>query len=235
MTRPAEKTNSTLDKTVQSALIDLFDVDLTAVAGKETIYRFHNSTNYKGTQIVWQGKTYEPFPIKAEGFELSGRGSSNRPTLTISNVTGLITSLSNQYDDMLGAKFTRRQVVANYLDKENFPEGNHLADPTQEMISIYLIERMVSLNHNIATFELSLPCETDGALIPARVISADTCTWVYRSSECGYTGGAVADEFDNPTSDITKDKCSRCLKGCKLRFGQNSILPFGGFPTSARI
>ncbi|EES1058672.1 phage minor tail protein L, partial [Escherichia coli] len=27
---------------------------------------------------------------------------------------------------------------------------------------------------------------------------ANTCMWTYRSDECGYTGGAVADEFDKP-------------------------------------
>ncbi|EGM1492876.1 hypothetical protein IRN82_004878, partial [Escherichia coli] len=28
---------------------------------------------------------------------------------------------------------------------------------------------------------------------------------------------AVADEYDQPTSDIAKDKCSKCLRGCELR------------------
>ena len=38
-------------------------------------------------------------------------------------------------------------------------------------------------------------------------------TWTYRGDECGYHGPAVADEYDQPTSDITKDKCSKCLSG----------------------
>ncbi|MFP1463021.1 phage minor tail protein L [Escherichia coli] len=46
---------------------------------------------------------------------------------------------------------------------------------------------------------------------------ANTCTWTYRGDECGYHGPAVADEYDQPTSDITKDKCSKCLSGCKYR------------------
>ncbi|ENF13987.1 phage minor tail L family protein [Escherichia coli] len=36
----------------------------------------------------------------------------------------------------------------------------------------------------------------------------------------------VADEYDQPTSDITKDKCSKCLSGCKFR---NNVGNFGGF------
>ncbi len=50
--------------------------------------------------------------------------------------------------------------------------------------------------------------------------------WTYRGDECGYHGPAVADEYDQPTSDITKDKCSKCLSGCKFR---NNVSNFGGF------
>ncbi|SQX04083.1 phage minor tail protein [Escherichia coli] len=32
--------------------------------------------------------------------------------------------------------------------------------------------------------------------------------------------------YDQPTSDITKDKCSKCLSGCKFR---NNVGNFGGF------
>ncbi|HBC9552659.1 TPA: phage minor tail protein L, partial [Escherichia coli] len=48
----------------------------------------------------------------------------------------------------------------------------------------------------------------------------------YRGDECGYHGPAVADEYDQTTSDITKDKCSKCLSGCKFR---NNVGNFGGF------
>ncbi|EBU7550225.1 phage minor tail protein L, partial [Salmonella enterica subsp. enterica serovar Typhimurium] len=48
----------------------------------------------------------------------------------------------------------------------------------------------------------------------------------YRSDECGYTGPAAADEFDNPTADPAKDACSRCARGCALR---NNTGNFGGF------
>lgn len=235
MTRPEEKTNQQLSKIVQPAIIDLFEVDLTKIVGQKTIYRFHNSSNYKDTEIIWQGNVYECLPIQAEGFESKGTGTSSRPKLTLSNVTGLITELSESYDDLLGSTVTRRQVMVAYLDAVNFLDGNPNADPTQEMISYFIIERLVSINSLFGIFELSLPSETDGSLIPARIITTDTCQWVYRSSECSYTGKAVADEFDKPTADITKDKCSRCLRGCKLRFGENGILPFGGFPTSARM
>ncbi|EEU5910705.1 phage minor tail protein L, partial [Escherichia coli] len=37
---------------------------------------------------------------------------------------------------------------------------------------------------------------------------------------------AVADEFDNPTPDIRKDRCSKCMRGCELR---RNVGNFGGF------
>ncbi|EEY1407712.1 phage minor tail protein L, partial [Escherichia coli] len=58
------------------------------------------------------------------------------------------------------------------------------------------------------------------------IMLANTCMWTYRSDECGYTGGAVADEFDKPTTDIRKDRCSKCMRGCELR---RNVGNFGGF------
>ena len=52
------------------------------------------------------------------------------------------------------------------------------------------------------------------------MITSDVCIWQYRSPQCGYTGGPVADEFDKPTNDRNKDKCSHCIRGCKLRFAR---------------
>ncbi|OCG59798.1 phage minor tail protein L [Gilliamella sp. Nev5-1] len=225
-----------LTKFEQGAMIDLYDVDLSKIAGEKLIFRFHAGLNHLRKAVVWQGKTYEPYPIQVTGFQKNGQGTSNRPTMTVSNAFGLITGLVNSFDDLLGAIVTRRQVLAEFLDAENFEGGNSRADPTQELVSQYLVERLTNLiPSESATFELALPCESDGVILPARVIIAHTCCWRYRSSECSYTGSAVADERDTPTNDITKDKCSGTLTGCKLRFGKNGILPFGGFPASAKL
>lgn len=237
MTVPVpDNTLKLLTKFEQGAIIDLYDVDLSEIAGEQLIFRFHAGLNQLRKAIVWQGNTYEPYPIQVTGFQKNGQGTSNRPTMVVSNAFGLITGLTNAYDDLLGAVVTRHQVLAEFLDAVNFADGNNKADPTQEILSRYLIERLTTLiPSESATFELALPCESDGALLPARVIIAHTCCWRYRSSECSYTGGAVADEFDKPTNDITKDKCSYSLTGCKLRFGKKGILPFGGFPSSAKL
>lgn len=220
-------------KIEQDVLLSLYELDLTPMGGD--LFRFHDGMNELKQPIIWQKKIYQPYPIQAKGFEISGQGTSNRPTLTVANITGLVTGLMQDFDEVVGAIVTRRQMYMQFLDAENFAEGNPQADPTQEMVSRYIIERMSGLDADFATFELALPCESDGAFLPARTIIADTCNWIYRSAECGYNGAPVADEFDNLTNDSECDKCGRRLTSCKLRFGKNNPLPFGGFPSVSKF
>lgn len=217
-----------ITKLEQDALLELFDIDFSKFGGD--VFHFCNQTNELGQAIIWQGVTYQPYPIQADGFELKGDGASNRPSLTISNLFGLVTAVVENYQGGVGAVVTRRQVYAQHLDAaNNFSKDNPDADPNQELVSRYIIERYSSLNNQTATFELAVPSETDGAILPKRIIVANTCGWTYRGDGCGYTGHAVADEFDQPTDDPDKDKCSKCLQGCRARFGRKAVLPFGGF------
>ncbi|WP_413730785.1 phage minor tail protein L [Sodalis sp. RH22] len=217
----------------QPAELDLYEVDLTEYGGD--IYRFHSGMNERLQPVVWQGHTYQPYPVEASGFEVSGTGTSNRPTLTLANISGLITGINQDYDDAVGAIVTRRQVYEQYLDAVNYANGNPQADPTMEAVTRYIIEQCSGQQTEFVTYTLCLPSESDGALLPTRTILADVCPWVYRSADCSYTGGAVADEFDVPTSDISNDKCGKRLKSCKLRFGSAGVLPFGGFPAANKI
>ncbi|MFH0259495.1 phage minor tail protein L [Vibrio barjaei] len=219
-------------KLQQAPLLDLYDVDITQLGGE--VFRFHNGTNAKRETLVWRGKSYRPYPVKGSGFDLKGRGTSSRPKLTLANINGLLTGLTLEFEELVGAIVTRRQMYLHHLDSVNFPEGNSDADETQEVVSRFVVERLVNIDAMSASFEMALPCETDKAIIPARMITTDVCSWQYRDNDCGYSGGAVADEDDRPTTDLNKDKCSKRLGSCKLRFGANSPLPFGGFPTTIR-
>ncbi|MGP7732927.1 phage minor tail protein L [Oceanimonas smirnovii] len=213
--------------------VELWEVDLTRFGG--SVYRFCNETNEFGTAVIWQGVPYTRYPCQGGGFEWSGQGPSGRPKLTLANITGLITGLCDEFEELAGAIVTRRLVSVRVLDQDNFKAGNANADPTQErMVARYVIERLVSLNADIAVFELAAPTETDGALIPARVALVDTCPWMYRGPDCGYTGPPVADALDQPTSDPGKDKCSSKLAGCRLRHPEQP-LPFGGFPVLTKF
>lgn len=198
-----------------SARIVLWEIDLTAQGGER--FFFCNEQNEKGEKVTWQGRQYEPYPIQGSGFEMNGKGSSARPTLVVSNLFGLITGLAEDLQSLVGATVVRRRVYARFLDAVNFVAGNPEADPEQEVTDRWRVEQLSELTNGQATFVLATPAETDGALFPGRIMLANTCPWDYRGEECGFMGGAVADEFDKPTTDIRKDKCSKCLRGCEMR------------------
>ena len=222
-----------LSKSSQSVLLDLFDVDITEFGG--AVLRFCNTVNELGNPVVWRGNVYEPYPIEISGAEMTNEGASNRPKLAVSNVMGLVTGLAAEYEMLVGVKVTRRQVLSDFLDASNFQNGNPGADPTQEVVTYYIIGQMENLTRDSGVFELVLPVETDDAVIPARLIIANVCSWEYRGEGCGYDGAPVADEYDEPVDSLELDKCSCSLKACKLRWGKNAVLPFGGFPSVDRV
>lgn len=213
--------------------LELYEIDLTSVGGD--VFRFHSGMNGMLQDIVWQSKKYSAYPVQVTGFEMKSSGTSSRPQMTFANLSGLITAINNDFNDALGAVVTRRQVMEHSLDAVNFPNGNTQADPTREVVSRYIIEQCSEETHEFVSYTLALPSETDGALIPARVILADICPWIYRGADCSYTGVPVANDKDQPTNDPTLDKCSKHLSGCRLRFRRPESLPFGGFPGANKV
>ncbi|EKF3799732.1 phage minor tail protein L [Escherichia coli] len=183
-------------KSEQSPRVVLWEIDLTVQGGER--YFFCNELNEKGEPVTWQGREYQAYPIEGSGFEMNGKGSSARPSLTVSNLFGLVTGMAEDLQSLVGATVVRRRVV----------------------------EQLSALTAMTASFVLATPTETDGALFPGRIMLANTCMWDYRGDECGYNGPAVADEFDNPTTDIRKDRCSKCMRGCEMR---GMVANFGGF------
>jgi phage-related protein len=114
-------------------LIDLFELDLsTGIApDSEAIFRWHSGYNENLQEIVWQGNRYSAFPVEASGFAWTGKGSIPKPSLTVANVTSLLTSVIDSYDDLVGAKVTRKRTFAKYLDAYcytgGFPVGGSCA------------------------------------------------------------------------------------------------------------
>lgn len=215
-------------KLSHSAPVELYALDLTPLGG--AVYRFSPQTNELGGAVVWQGQSYEVFPIRASGFEQRSTGPFPRPTLAVSNVLGTLGLLIRQYDNLRGARLVRKRTLARYLDAVNFAAGNAQADPLAEWPDeVWLVDECTGRNRLAITWGLRSPLDFDGVMLPSRVARPNHCPWKYRSSDCGYTGGPVARNDDQPTADPALDRCSRKLSGCKLRFG-TAPLPFGGFP-----
>lgn len=226
---------SDIQKLNPGALVDLFELDATALGGE--VLRWHAGVNGLGNNIVWQGNTYARFPVEASGFAKSGQGQLPRPRIKVANVTGLIGALTRELDDLVRSKVTRRRTFVRYLDAVNFPGSvNPSADPNCGFPDeVWLVDRKVSENGIFVEFELTAAFDVIGVRLPRRQCIQNVCTWRYRSAECSYTGGPVADITDAPTSNAARDQCGKRLASCKLRFGQYAELPFGGFPGTGLI
>lgn len=218
-----------------SAIVELFELDAMLLGAGAKLY-FHAGTNALAQPVVWQGISYLPLPIDASGFEWSGKGQIPRPKLRVANVDGLFGAMVAQYASLLGAKVTRRKTLAKFLDAVNFPGGvNTTADPTQSYPDeIYFVDRKASENAVFLEFELASALDLPGVMLPRRQFIANTCAWRYRGAECGYAGASVSDINDLAPAGYV-DACGKRLISCKLRYGANAVLPFGGFPGSGML
>lgn len=247
---------SEIQKLEPSAIIELFELDASSFGAGIT--RFHAGTNGLRQNIVWAGNTYTAYPVQASGFEWSGQGSLPRPRLTVANVTGAISLLVIQYDDLLGAKVTRRRTLAKYLDRANFPDATTFttasldldfttqtyqvfdANPTSDATAafaddVYYIDRKTLETRDTVEFELSAAFDVAGVQLPRRQIIQNVCPWVYRGAECSYTGGSYFDANDAAVGSLGLDVCGKRLTSCKARFGSYGELPFGSFPSAGLI
>jgi lambda family phage minor tail protein L len=228
-----------LNKLAPSAVIEMFELDGTATSiGVDQIYRFHAGVNEQiSGNIVWNGNTYQRYPIDATGFNYEGGGTLPRPTLSISNVLSLATTLILEHNDLVGAKVTRIRTLKKYLDAVNFTsETNATADPYAEFPrEIYTIDRKTAENRAVVSFELAASFDVAGVKLPRRQIIQNICPWAYKGEGCGYTGTDYYDVNDNEVTSADNDVCSHRLSGCRLRFGANAQLPYGGFPSAGLI
>lgn len=215
--------------------VTVYELDASSFGADQLFFHQHLQSGV----IWWQGQEYGAWPIEATGFERTGDQPPS-PRLRVGNVDGRIAALCLMFDDLVGARIIRRQTLVKYLDAANFPNGNPTADPDEHFQDeIWFIERKVAEDYEVVEFELTTAIDLNGEQLPRRQIVAGLCGWVtiggYRGPYCGYTGPAVADADDNPTDDPSRDQCGGRVRSCKLRFGENSELPYGGFPAAGLL
>ena len=222
-----------LAKINPSAIIELFELRLdSTLHGSSDVYRFHAGANAAVSgNIVFNSQTYTRIPIKAEGFEYSNTGTLPRPTLSISNLDGTMTTLlllvnaTTAGNDLGGAEVRRIRTLKKYLD------GESAADPNARWPEErWFVDRKATESRDSVTFELASKFDLAGQKIPKRQVIANVCQWKYRSSECSYTGSNYFDVNGNSVSTLAEDVCGKRVASCKLRFGDTAELPFGSFP-----
>ena len=176
---------SELQKINPSSLIELFTVTLdSSLHGATTVYRFHAGSNMNSSgELIWDGNSYQRFPVKAEGFEFTGKGQIPRPKFTVSNALGTITALmalvnqTTSGNDLTGAKFTRIRTLARYIDAANFTGGTNpfgTPDTSSKLPDeIYFIDRKFSENRDFVEFELVSELDLLNLRLPRRQVTRD--------------------------------------------------------------
>ena len=172
-----------LQALTNKSVIELYTLTLvSALHGSTDVTRFHSGVGMNSNaSIIWQGNTYDKFPIQVEGFEYSGRGSLPRPTITVSNILGTITALmatvnvTTPFNDLQGAKFVRIRTLSQFLDAANFPSNQNpfgTPDSTAELPQeIYFINRKIVENRDIVQFELVSALDLQGVRAPKRQVT----------------------------------------------------------------
>ena len=172
-----------------SSIIELFTLELfNNLHGSNDVLRLHSGTKMNtNTDIVWQGNSYQKFPIEASGFEFTSRGQIPRPTMQIANLIGLdkdnkvltmsdlmvLVNLTTPQNDLIGTKVTRIRTLASSLDAVNFegntnPFGTPSADELPQ--EIFFIDRKVNENRLFVEFELVSELDLAGLKIPKRQV-----------------------------------------------------------------
>ena len=149
-----------------------------------TVHRFHNGSNMNANgNIVWAGNSYEKFPIQCEGFDFGSTGTLPRPTISVSNIFGTITTLLqgvNQTtigNDLNGTKLVRIRTLAKFLDAVNF-EGNTnpygTPDPNAEFPQeIYFLDRKITESRDLVQWEAISALDLVNVKLPKRIATRE--------------------------------------------------------------
>lgn len=190
------KDNADLQGLQGDAIIDLWTLDFQPVNPNATpadrYLRFCNWLVTDGVEVQYDSLTYYPIPFKATGFTVQTSGVPPSPSLQISNIGLGFTAFVNAWEDLVGAKLTRRRVLARHLDSGSSPDNSaHWPDEH------WFIQQKTNENKLFVSFTLSTAFDLDGITIPRRRALRYTCPFVYRGEGCDYAGPPVADASDN--------------------------------------
>jgi lambda family phage minor tail protein L len=205
----------------QDTLIDLFEVSNYNPGTPFDSFRF---TNHIGVQFGSLG--YEPIPCQLDSIEFTSDGSQPEPSLSVADVEGLFTGLIATYDNMEGALVKIKRTQKRYLD------GQADADPTAVLaeVEFMIARRDQHIPRELVVFVLANPIDIDGEKTPGRICLRN-CVWRYRDADtCGYAGSQRFNLANEPVLLEKDDKCAHNLAACRLRFGEDGVLRFGGFP-----
>lgn len=216
---------------VGSPVITLIRLDATNLGG--SVYYFTPMTTDNGEKVTMNSVEYTPLPIEISGLEISSEGSMPRPQITISNVNKALLAEVISYNDLLGAEVRITRTFKKYLDGETDADSSAVFPA-----DIFYIERKVSMNKLMITFELICSLDSQDIYIPKRQ-ALPYCQHRYGIggdiTTCPYDGSNGYFDINGQPTTEGNDKCAKNIYDCKIRFGEYAELPFWGFPGIGRF
>lgn len=216
--------------------VTLFRLDVSSLGG--AVYYFCQAA-INNTGVTFGGVYYTPVDVDFSGFETTGVGGLPTPRMKLANTNGVFQTLVNTYGDLIGCQIQRIRTFSRFLDGQAEADSTAFYGP-----DTFRIERKTSENPTFIEWELSASFDQEGKMLPGRTIVRDTCLWRYRiwtgaafdysKAQCPYAGTNYFNAIGGVETNPANDKCGRKLSDCKLRFGAAGVLPFGGFPGTAR-
>jgi lambda family phage minor tail protein L len=232
-------TNAKIKRNIQlldpGALITMYELDTTPIGGDD-VYYFTNGTD-SNEVISFNSIVYAPIPLEVDGFEWKGKDTLPRPTITVSNI--LLTFLGEVilFDDLVGAKLTRRRTFSKYLDGGDNEDGSAQFPP-----DVFYIERKMLQDKYVIKWELCSVIDLGKKEFPNRRV-LQSCSHKYRryldgdfvAGTCPYNGDSYFDRSGS-ICDEDEDICGKKLFDCRLRYPETTdILPFLGFPGVGKL
>lgn len=234
-----EEFENCLQRLYPGEIVTLVEIDGTKFGAQ--VYRLHNeNVQYTPEEIMqavqsgtlppkeirFMGEAYGARPFGITGISFSSTGKAGKPKLKLSNADSQVSALIRSYNGMMQAKVTIWVTAKEFMQ----PDGSVKEGAYRKLV--YYIERPSYCNNSVAEFELTSPYDMDGVMIPPRVTQA-VCYWAmrgwYRSGKgCAYNGSRMFDKDNNPVTDPSQDACPGTVTACKLRFGSDQELDYGG-------
>ena len=171
---------------IDSAVIVLWELQL---QGDEYVH-FHAGVEEDFSTIQFRDRedssiinSYIALPVSAEGFEVQSDGPSQRPTITFANVLSTFgdalqladgTVLTNK--NLLGSKLYRRRTLYKYCYGQS---GDSPDRSIEYPIQMYFMDRIANETAEMIVFELASGFDLAGIMTPRRVITGNSCSWIY--------------------------------------------------------
>ena len=148
-------------------MVDLYKLDCSSFGG--STYYFSPQCYVDGSAIYFGGQAYTRIPIGIESLDIHATTQSlPQPTLSVSNVGGVLLSAILTLGDLVGCKVTHWKTKVSYLDGQANADSTKFIGPSD----FYVFQKTIH-NNTMIQWSLASPMDRPGLMMPARQVLKD--------------------------------------------------------------